>query len=114
MMRSLSCCLDATWQRAVSRRDRAVVSRPAGAVVSSPLGSVQWHSMPSAPMRAPAAPNTEYSRQIMSQNHGCGRAGDEFDEKIVIVRGAHTTNAETNAEIMGPLIPGALSVLAAD
>ena len=36
--------------------------------------------MPSAPMRAPAAPNTEYSRQIMSQNHGRGRAGDEFDE----------------------------------
>ena len=51
-------------------------------------------------MRAPAAPNTEYSRQIMSQNHGRGRTGDEFDEKIVIVRGAHTPNAE----IIGPLI----------
>jgi hypothetical protein len=38
-------------------------------------------------MREPAAPNTAYSRRIMSKNHG-RRTDDHFDEKIVIVRGA--------------------------
>jgi hypothetical protein len=47
----------------------------------------------------------------MSQNDGCGRTGDQFDEKIVIVQGAHTPNAE-----IGPLIShhGRRAVLAAD
>jgi bifunctional non-homologous end joining protein LigD len=43
---------------------------------------------PARPTRAVPAPNTAYSRQIMSQNHGRGRTGDQFDEKIIIVRGA--------------------------
>ena len=43
---------------------------------------------PARPMRAPAASNTAYSPTNYEPKSRSRRAGDQFDEKIVIVRGA--------------------------